>query len=416
MVSGCHSIPFQIEAAPVVHDPHERRQAANPSGASGATNAGPDDAASDTAEFRLVFAPRWAVVGIFLMLLVAGMAYARAFLMPVVLGVLLHLVFTPVRRRMERWGLGSGVAASLIVGTLLLTLFFGVFSLSGPVGQWVERAPMIGFEVREKLGDILEATEGVQEAAEQVDDLADGGGDEEEPGVQRVRVEEDSGLMAYLLTLPTVLAQIVFTLVLMFFLLSSGDMFYEKLVHVLPTFRDKRRAIRIAYDIERKLSRYLFTITLVNAGLGVCVGVAMWVFGMPNPVLFGILAFLLNYIPYLGAILGVVIATLAGLVSLDVAQQALLVGATYFALTSLEGQIVTPYFVGRNLSLNTVVVFLSVTLFAWLWSVVGMLVATPLLVTLRTFCEQIPALEGLGHFLSGRGAETRTEKPLSDET
>lgn len=379
-------------------------------------NDDPHADAPETADVRSAFAPRWAVVGIFLMLLVGGMAYARAFLMPVVLGVLLHLVFTPVRRRMERWGLGSGVAASLIVGTLLLTLFFGAFSLSGPVGQWVDRAPMIGFEVRAKLRDVLEATEGVQEAAEQVDDIADGNSDEEEPGVQRVRVEEDSGVVAYLMTLPAVFAQVVFTLVLMFFLLSSGDMFYEKLVHVMPTFRDKRRAVRIAFDIERKLSRYLFTITLINAGLGVAIGVAMWAFGMPNPVLFGILAFLLNFIPYLGAIVGVVIAMLVGLVSLDVAEQALLVGVTYFALTSLEGQIVTPYFVGRNLSLNTVVVFLSVTLFAWLWSVVGMLVATPLLVTLRTFCEQIPALEGLGHFLSGRGAETKHEKPISEET
>jgi predicted PurR-regulated permease PerM len=130
---------------------------------------------------------------------------------------------------------------------------------------------------------------------------------------------------------------------------------------------------------------------------------------MPNPVLFWIVGFFLNFIPYLGAIIGVTVATVVGFVSLDLAQQALLVGAVYFALTSIEGQFITPYFVGRSLRLNTVVVFLSVTLFAWLWSVVGMLVATPLLVTVRTFCEHIPALEGLGHFLSARGAETEEE-------
>ncbi|WP_210115064.1 AI-2E family transporter [Roseovarius aestuariivivens] len=357
-----------------------------------------------------VLAPRWAVIGIFLMLLVAGLAYARAFLMPVVLGLLLHLVFTPVRRRLERWGIGSGISATLIVGTLLSLLVVGSLGLSGPVSKWIDRAPMIGYEVSRKIDQLRVATEDVQRAAEEVDDIADGNEEETEPGVQRVQVEENSGLIDYVTGLPWLAGQIVFTLVLLFFLLSSGDMFYEKLVHVIPTFRDKRRAIRIAYSIERELSRYLFTITLINAGLGIAIGLVMWGLGMPNPVLFGILGFLLNYMPYLGALTGVGIATVVALITFDTAQQALIVGAVYFALTSIEGQLVTPYFVSRNLSLNTVVVFLSVTLFAWLWSVVGMLVAMPLLVTLRTFCAHVPALSGLGHFVSARGAESLSDR------
>ncbi|MGR3804192.1 AI-2E family transporter [Marinibacterium profundimaris] len=360
---------------------------------------------------HLNFAPRWAVIGIFLIMLVGSAAYARSFLMPVVLAVLLQLVFAPVRRKLARWGIAPGIAAGLIVTTLLSLLLAGAISLSGPVKTWVDRAPMIGFEIREKMDDLREVTEGVQKAAQQVDEITSPREQEEEPGVQRVRVEEDTGLLAYALSLPWVIAQIVFTLILMFFLLASGDMFYEKLVYVLPTFRDKRQAIQIAYDIERKLSRYLFTITLINACLGMSIGLAMYWFGMPNPILFGVLGFLLNFIPYLGAIIGVGVATMVAFVSLDLAQEALLVGGVYFALTSIEGQFATPYFVGRNLRLNTVVVFLSVTFFAWLWSVVGMLVATPLLVALRTFCEHIPALQGVGHFLSARGDETEEKTP-----
>ncbi|OWU69920.1 hypothetical protein ATO3_21805 [Marinibacterium profundimaris] len=351
------------------------------------------------------------MIGIFLIMLVGSAAYARSFLMPVVLAVLLQLVFAPVRRKLARWGIAPGIAAGLIVTTLLSLLLAGAISLSGPVKTWVDRAPMIGFEIREKMDDLREVTEGVQKAAQQVDEITSPREQEEEPGVQRVRVEEDTGLLAYALSLPWVIAQIVFTLILMFFLLASGDMFYEKLVYVLPTFRDKRQAIQIAYDIERKLSRYLFTITLINACLGMSIGLAMYWFGMPNPILFGVLGFLLNFIPYLGAIIGVGVATMVAFVSLDLAQEALLVGGVYFALTSIEGQFATPYFVGRNLRLNTVVVFLSVTFFAWLWSVVGMLVATPLLVALRTFCEHIPALQGVGHFLSARGDETEEKTP-----
>jgi predicted PurR-regulated permease PerM len=357
-------------------------------------------------------APRWAVIGIFLMLFVGALAYARDFLMPVVLAILLQLVFSPVRRQLERWGLPSGLAATLIVGTLVAGLAGGVAGLAVPAASWVERAPEIGQELRWKFEQLRGVTEGVEEAAKQVDEITKG---EDEPGVQRVRVEEDGNALALAMSLPAVLAQVVFTLILLFFLLASGDMFYEKIVAVLPTFRDKRRAIRIAYDIERKVSRYLFTISLINAVLGLAIGVAMWWLGMPNPALFGMLGFLLNYIPYVGALVGVGTAAIVAIVSLDTLEQAFIVGATYFALTSIEGQFVTPWFVGRNLRLNTVVVFLSVTLFAWLWSVVGMLVATPLLVAIRTFCEHVPGLQNLGHFLSARGAELETPETASPE-
>ncbi len=355
--------------------------------------------------------PRWAVIGIFLLLLVAGLAYARSFLMPMVLALLLMLVFSPVRRQAERFGLPTGLAATLIVGTLLTGLAAGVLTLSAPVADWVDRAPTLGYELRYKLEELRGMTEGMQQAADQFGEFTKG---EAEPGVQRVKIEEDSTAFGFLMTIPSVIAQMVFTLILLFFLLASGDMFYEKIVHVLPAFSDKRRAIRIAYDIERKLSRYLFTITVINAGLGLSVGISMWLLDMPNAILFGVLACLLNFIPYLGALAGVAAATVVGILSLNSINEAAIVAGVYFLLTSIEGQLITPYFVGRSLRLNTVMVFLSVMFFAWLWTVVGMLVALPLLVAVRTFCEHIPQLEGVGHFLSARGAE-KPQRPAEAE-
>jgi predicted PurR-regulated permease PerM len=358
--------------------------------------------------------PRWAVIGIFLLLLIAGLAYARAFLMPVVLAVLLQMVFTPVRRALERMGLPAALSATLIVLSLLGVLVAAVAAFTVPVTGWIEQAPSIGRQLEQKASELRGATGGVieaaTEAASQVEELA---GTEADPDVQRVVVEENGGVLSLAMTVPNVLAQLLFTLVLLFFMLSSGDMFYEKIVHVLPTFKDKVRAIRIARDIERALSHYLFTITAINAGLGLAIGVAMWLLGMPNPALLGVMGFLLNFIPYVGAVVGVAVAAVVGLVSLDHVSQAVVVALTYFTLTSVEGQLLTPYFVGRRLRLNTVVVFLSVTLFAWLWSVVGMLVATPLLVMIRIFCEHIPALNALGDFLSERGAEREDEAGAS---
>jgi predicted PurR-regulated permease PerM len=347
--------------------------------------------------------PRWAVIGIMLLLSVYALAYARDFLMPVVLAFMLTMVFNPVRRFLERRGVPSAVAAPLIVGLLVAGLVAGALGLAVPISQWIERAPSIGRDINLKISDMLGAAEQIREAAKQVDEIANGGPNTDVPVVA---VREPGITAKVVLLAPEVLAQSAFTLILLFFLLASGDMFYEKLVYVMPTFRDKRRAVSIARDIERKLSRYLFTITVINAGLGTAIGFAMWLLGMPNPVLFGVVGYLLNYIPYMGSAIGILASTCVALVSLPEAASAVWVGLSYLALTSLEGQLITPYFVGRSLRLNTVVVFLSVTLWAWLWSVVGMLVATPLLVVIRTFCEHIPHLEGFGHFLSARGAET----------
>jgi predicted PurR-regulated permease PerM len=126
---------------------------------------------------------------------------------------------------------------------------------------------------------------------------------------------------------------------------------------------------------------------------------------MPNPLLFGVAAFALNYIPYAGPATLFVLATVIGIISGDGWWMAVLAGGSIVLITTIEGHFLTPYFVGRQLRLNTVIVFLSIALWAWLWSVVGMIVATPLLVAVRTFCEYIPPLEGVGAFLSARGEE-----------
>lgn len=352
-------------------------------------------------------APRWAVIGIFFLLLVAGVAYARDFLMPVVLAFLLALVFSPVRRFLERRGIPATLSAVLIVSTLLSMLVAGLLLLATPVQGLIDDAPTIAREVEEKVRDLLGSAEAVVEAGQQVSDMTSGGPSDD---VQEVVVRQPGIFASFAFVAPTYLAQAMFTLVLLLFLLASGDMFYEKIVHVMPTFKDKRRAIRIAYGIERKLSRYLFAITLINAGLGIAIGTAMWLIGMPSALLLGVAGFALNFVPYLGALAGIVITTVVGLVTFDQVGHALLPAAIYFALTTLEGQLVTPYFVGRRLEMNTVVIFLSITFWAWLWSVMGMLLAVPLLVAIRAFSEHIPHLAPLGDFLSSRGSESAADE------
>ena len=347
-------------------------------------------------------APSWTGIGVFILLLLAGLAYAREFLMPVVLAFLLALVFSPVRRFLDRHRVPSSLSAVLIVGTLLAVIIGGIVLLSGPVSDWISRAPSIVGDLQAKMRALHGVTDTVSQVSDQVEKMTTGATGPKPPEV----VVRQPGLATSLAWIaPLFLAQIVFVLVLVFFLLASGDMIYEKIVHVLPTLSDKKRAVRIARDIELKLSTYLFTISVINIGLGIVIGSVMWAIGMPNPLLFGVAAFALNYVPYAGPATGVVLATVVGLISGDGLWLGLLAGGSYILIATFEGHLITPYFVGRRLRLNTVVVFLSIALWAWLWSIVGMIVATPLLVGIRTFCEYIPSLAGVGAFLSARGDE-----------
>ncbi|WJS84416.1 AI-2E family transporter [Paracoccus sp. TOH] len=376
----------------------------------------------------------WAVIGIFLLLLFGFFAQARSFLMPVTLALLLFFVFIPFRRLMDRLGIGAVVTAAIVSLGLVVSVVVIGFVISGPVNRLVENAPQITERLEQRFTELRSNFRGIERAAEKIDEIAGGGAPKPEPAAapdatppdatltgtlsavpapgtpqppdQQIEVEvnatpETSTLASVLNLGPAFVGQIIFTLFLLFFLLSSGDLLYLKIVQSFDSMREKRAAYLALREIEDSLGTYLGAITLINACLAVAIGLAMWAWGMPSPLLFGLAAFLLNYIPYLGSVTGIIIATLVGLFVHDDLFTPLMVGLTYLGLTALEGQLITPYFVSRRLQLNTVVVFLTVALWAWLWSVLGMIVAVPLLVVMRVLADHIPGLEKFGNFLAG---------------
>lgn len=390
----------------------------------------------------------WAVMGIFLILLFAAITTAAAFLMPVTLAFLLFFVFAPFRRLLGRVGIGAPVAAAIVtLGMVVLLAVLGYF-VSGPISDIVEDSPRITQRLEERFAALRESVKPIEEAARKLDEISGAGGVEAVDGVDtapeantplteegtttvtldgeaeivatvsessveppspgdeiRVSVDTSGGQPTTLQTLaaagPAVIGQVVFTTILLFFLLASGDLLYLKIVQSFDSMRDKRAAYLALREIESSLGNYLGAITIINAGLGVAVGLAMWFWDMPQPLLFGLGAFLLNFIPYIGAVAGVASAALVALIAFDDIYTPIMVGLTYFALTSAEGQLVTPYFVSRRLQLNTVVVFIMVALWAWLWSILGMVVAVPMLVVLKVLCDHIPGLQKMGNFLAG---------------
>jgi predicted PurR-regulated permease PerM len=182
--------------------------------------------------------------------------------------------------------------------------------------------------------------------------------------------------------------------------MASGDLFYEKLIRVLPTLSDKKAALAIALDVEREVSAYLLSITLINAGLAVCVGLAFWLIGLPTPHLWALFAFILNFIPYLGPITGLAFSALIGVVVFDTPGHALLAPLAYGLLIGLETQIVTPAVLSRRMEINAVMILLALAFWAWCWGIAGVVVAVPILVTFRVLCAHVEALAPFGEFLA----------------
>ncbi|MFN7002248.1 MAG: AI-2E family transporter [Roseinatronobacter sp.] len=351
------------------------------------------------------------LIGIFVILLVAAVQEARSFLMPVCFALLLFFVLMPVHRRLQRLGMnGHVVAAGLVVG-LLIGLGAIVGMLAGPVRQVTANLPEIVADISARLTAAREAILAIAQSL--------GPGDQSDiPSLRPAAVEADvesngeaapemvflmdnaTDVLLYLAEAPAIVAQLIFALVLLFFLLSSSRVIYRKIVQSFATIAGKRAALATLRETEDKLCGYLGTITLINAGLGVCIGMAMWALGMPVPLLFGMLGFLLNFIPYLGAVMGVGLASMVALLWFDTVGPVLAVGFTYLALTTVEGQLVTPSLLAQRLRMTPVPVFLSVAFWAWMWGFMGMLIAVPMLVAIRVIAEQIRPMRGVAHFLA----------------
>lgn len=344
--------------------------------------------------------PSWPMIGLFILALVAAIALARDFLMPITFSVLLFFVFVPVRRRLSRLGVAPAITASVIVFGLFFSIIALAWSVSGPAGQLIADMPEIQSALTEKLQRLRGTFETIDTAMSQMEAEADPTAPTEE-AVVSPGLDVASAILDGLYTTPGILGQVALTLFLLFFLIASGDMIYLKIVQSFDTMHEKRRAYSALREIEESLGSYLGAIALINACLGIAIGLAMWALGMPSPLLFGLLAFSLNFIPYLGAITGVGIALLVALVTFSDVFWPIMVAVVYLTLTTLEGQLITPYFVARRLQMNAVVVFLTVALWAWLWSVIGMIIAVPLLVVISVICDHVPGLEKLGNFLAG---------------
>jgi predicted PurR-regulated permease PerM len=341
---------------------------------------------------------RVVLTGVFLIALVGLIYFARDFLLPVFLAFMLALTLSPIVRYLQKRGIAPGLTAVVLVVLVVSGFSAGAYLLSDPIAEWVARAPEISQRVQQKLYILRRPMEAVVKASEQVRTITEG---TTSPAVQRVVVQQPGLLSRAASNIFSAVSTAAVTFVLLLFLLASGPMFYEKMINVLPSFRDKKRALAIAYDVEKEVSQYLLTITFINIVFGIYIAFVMTIVGMPNPVLWGVTATLLNYIPYVGSLTGIAMVSVVALISFDSISHALIPPLLYFIAAVLEGQFITPMFLGRRLELNSVAILIFVAMWAWVWGIVGAIIAVPFLVLIKVFCDHFEGLAGIGEFLSG---------------
>jgi predicted PurR-regulated permease PerM len=366
-----------------------------------------DDPGSDEAIERRLKVIQFGVIALFLIALVGLVYFARDFLLPVVLAFLFALTLSPIVRYLQKRGIAPVFSAMVLVILLVTAFSTAAFLLSGPVSEWIDAAPQISRKIQQKLAAFRNPVDAVVQASEQVEQITEGASS---PTVQKVVVQQPGLLSKAADTLFGGLSMAAVTFVLLLFLLASGTLFYEKMISVLPTFRDKKRALTIAYDVEREVSHYLLTITAINVGLGIVIATAMAILGMPNPALWGVASALLNFIPYIGAFAGIVMVALVSLISFDSLGFAAIPPLIYIAAAVIEGQFITPLLLGRRLELNSVAIFIFVAMWTWLWGIVGAIIAVPLLVSVKVFCDHFEGLASFGEFLSGRSKIDASEE------
>jgi predicted PurR-regulated permease PerM len=339
--------------------------------------------------------------------IVFALYFARDFFMPIVLAFLTALTLTPIVRFLRKRGIPSPISATLLVLASALLVSLLAYLVSGPAISLVNDAPSIGRTLTERMQHLQRPMERFNDVVRQLEQAM---GQVSDPSVEEVSVAQPGVLNRAAGTMMTVATTIGITLVLSIFLLASGTMFYEKIVQSFARMSDKKRALRVVYDVEREISRYLLTIAIINTILGLCIGTGLWALGVPNAVVWGVMAALLNFLPYIGSLITFLVVGVISVVSFDTLGYALLAPAYVLLCNTIEGQFLTPLVVGRRLELNAVAIFIAVAFWSWLWGLVGALLAVPLLVVIKVFCDNFESLQPMGNFLAAQQTIDRSDE------
>ena len=339
-----------------------------------------------------------ALTGLFVLAIFYTMYFMRGILLPLVLALLLSYLLRPIVRALARLHVPAAVGAAAVLLGFVAVIACAISALTAPAVSWLQMAPYSMQTMQSKLLPLRQPIQSVAKASGEIEKLATADSQAAAKPVVEVKQHPITNLLY--VRGPELIVSAVTLLILLYFLLAYDSVFLTKLIKLLPTMTDKKRAVSIANEIDTHVSRYLLTVTLINIGLGIAVGTTAGLLGLRNPVMWGAMVALLNFVPYLGALTGIICMTLGAIMSFDSVGYALIFPAIYLGFAMLEGNFITPWIMGRRLTLNPVMVLFSLIFWGWMWGVPGAILAVPILAAFKIFCAHLEPTEPIAEFLS----------------
>ncbi len=350
-----------------------------------------------------------AATGVLLLMLMATLYIGKALFLPIIIAVMLSFLFAPFVRWLADVGIPRMLGALIVLGLVGGVIGVGAYQLSGPASEWMERLPEALKDVKTKLHSLKHPVDRVNEAAKQVETLTTA----KDPGQQVVSMAQPSSLASHVMSSTgEFLAGMLITVIALFFLLATGGVILDRFVALIPALRSDHDPSKmllgtqpeldstmVLRESERLVGMFLRTTIVINTALGAVLSLAFWAAGLPNPLLWGVLAGILNFLPYVGPVIGIPIVGLASLVSFDTVTQALGPPLIYAGCACIEGNMITPYVLGRRLEMSPIAIFLWMALWAWMWGAAGALIAVPMLVMVKAFCSRIEELKGFARVI-----------------
>ena len=334
--------------------------------------------------------------GLLILVFFYTLYFARDLVLPFTLALFFNFLLRPVVRALKRVRIPESVGAALVLIVLFGSVGYGVFKLSVPAAQWMDKAPESLRQIEVKVSFLRKPIETVNRAVEELKRVIRMGS-EKKPEVE-IR---PLGITESVLTgSREVIVKSSVIFILLYFLLASGDLFLGKLIKLYPKLQKKKEILKITRTVEYQISRYLYTVAVINICMGISLGMGLYLVNMPNAALWGVMGGCLVFLPYLGPLMGISIVTIVAFLTFDSFGRILLAPFIYAALEILQGQIITPMVLGSRFALNPVVIIIWLIFWGWMWGIIGALLAFPMLTVFKILCDHTERLSSVGEFLA----------------
>jgi predicted PurR-regulated permease PerM len=342
-----------------------------------------------------------AVLGILLFVVLGICSLGQQLIIPLTLALLLSLLLSPAVTLLERVRLPRALSSILVLIGVIATVAGGMTLLSQPASDWVAKAPATIQSMQQRFRILREPFRRAEATTKQLENLT-------QSTERSTVVSTPMNLLSRVAAgTPRVLSAVAAVLLLVYFFLSSGNSFLRRMVEVVPGLTEKKMVVSIAREVQAEMSRYLVMVSIINLAVGAMTALSMVLLGVPDPILWGALASVLNFAPYVGPTMTSIGLLIVGFTSFNTLGHAFAVPGTFLAIAFVEGQLITPTIIGRRLALDPTVVFVWLLLWGWLWGIPGVLLAGPMIACFRIVCEHVDALKSIG-VLIGDGSSSDT--------